>query len=235
MTAKAPTHCPGTHCHVCNDVGERYGWFGIVRLCPNCKGNCLETTEPAPASIATTKEILDLAKSAPARHGILTLLKGDEDIYRKWQRAALADDTVWPWLGRNQHFEFWDLRDNDWLQTLLMDSTETAILRLNTDRTGNSIDCGIWSLNRSEQQSAVASLLALVPGYCLRYGKEYIDGGCHATNEPSVRLHRKIFGEACGRFEKSRWDALRGEWVDGLSYRARIADVVKRYNPATDK
>lgn len=235
MTAKAPRHCPGTHCDVCKDFGFVASWLLGWKICPHCHGDCAAKIHVQAATEAPPQpEKVQVPQGNPDKPTIRTLLKGDEQVYQKWCRAALADDTVWPYIGTGTSFEFPDLPENNWYSTLLMDTTETAVLRMLNDRSHNNLNCAIWALNNQYRESAVASLLALVPSYCRRYDKAWITGGCHVSNTASLKMHRKIFGEPAGIFVQSRWNALEGRWEDGYDFRARIEEVMKRYNPAQD-
>jgi len=163
---------------------------------------------------------------------IKQLFKGDEALLKDWMDKAMLDDAVWPHLNAGQRYirPDWELKNDDWNFAFFLNGP--ALLKLFLDRSqGNTISCGLWCLKNSHDICYIAGLLSIVPGLCKRWGMNYLEGGCSANNEQSLRLHTKIFGDSCGSRVAYYWNPLTGCYETQLSFRGHIDDIMNRYNP----
>lgn len=149
------------------------------------------------------------------------LLKGDEKALQDWVRQAMKDQTVWPYFGGIKYCPIPELKEDDWQHVLLLDETETGLMKLAPDREGVTLHCSIWVLDAEKRPdgSGVASGSCSVVRAALREGlspgrlsrKQRAEHG--DAPEDFRRTVREIRGR---RLESPDWqvgDAVRVSWA----------------------
>jgi hypothetical protein len=155
---------------------------------------------------------------------IIFITSANKHLYDTWFSKAVTDETVWPYLSFQKRTSALTVENDDWNHSIFMDESCNAVLEWIPSRSNGMHDASVslWSLTGAHQRQAAGQLASALPAIAKRYGVAFVGAACHASNENSVRILTKRFGEPWGRCPANAWNGKIGSFEDSLHFRARL-------------
>ena len=123
-----------------------------------------------------------------------------------------ADPEIFPYLAVSQHWHHWKEHKDDWSEIMMINDSLTCILTITLERDKeNAMKIGLYSKNAFSAGRAIKTVKQLIT----RYNPKCISSSVHESNDRSVVLNTKIFGEPWGVEPCGAWNGSTGEW-EGL-------------------
>lgn len=139
----------------------------------------------------------------------MRLAKTDDVV--AFTHKHLNNPKIYPYLSTSTTFSFRDLRSDDWAGLCFVSEDLNCMLEVNFDRSrGMEFSVCLFSTTPFKAGKAILIVKDLIK----RYNPRAINSVVHHSNELSLRLHRKFFGDPWGTEEKYAWNSLRGEYED---------------------
>jgi hypothetical protein len=138
----------------------------------------------------------------------------------QWFEKAANNPHTRRWLSPRAHMTPPTIEENTWAVMHFLVGDALVTLRL--DRA--LMEASIVMYNSG---TIVEGAAALDEAYQIGYKSgpwRALRSACCVTNERSMKLNRKVFGEPWGISEKSAWDAGLAEWVDEAHFRRLRAE-----------
>ena len=132
-----------------------------------------------------------------------------------WFAKTANNPTTRRWLSPKTHMTPPTIAENTW--SVLHFMVGDALVTLRLERA--TMEAQIVMYNSG---TVADGALALDEAYKIGFKSgpwRALRSACCVTNERSMKLNRKIFGDPWGISAKSAWDAGLGDWVDEAHYR----------------
>lgn len=137
----------------------------------------------------------------------------DVDKFFRW---AIEDPDIYPYLSVDRYTGRDIVEEDDWKSLSFISECGKCYLRIVFDRcAGLDIKVALYSKSPILAGRAIEHLKKIIP----RYKPRAINSIVHGSNEKSIRIHKKIFGEPWGIEPSVAWNMGTGQYDDLLHFR----------------
>lgn len=141
-----------------------------------------------------------------------------EDISGFMAKAILNPD-IYPYLTVTKHLGNREPDDTDWHSITFVDNELDVYGKIDINRAcDNGFNVSLYGTNPYK----VGRAFKFIEDLIRRYDPMYIETVVHASNEKSIKINKKIFGEPWGVEPKGAWNMLKGEYEDLLHFRKNL-------------
>jgi hypothetical protein len=146
---------------------------------------------------------------------------------QEWHDAAVATPSVWRFMATSKFIDQPRPEDyaSDWSRIAFISDSGLTVLRAVIDRETDDYSIGLWSLaDGMRKRVEVGRACVMLRNVVLpAYGARTISTVVHATNEASLRIMGRIFGEPWGIEPLAGWDRGSGRMVDVHHFRRAVS------------
>jgi hypothetical protein len=138
-----------------------------------------------------------------------------------FMNKAMLDKEIYPYLSTTKTVSEITAQKTDWNYIYMVSENLSCLLKVTIDRPrDNEFSVSLYSKSAFQAGKCIAIIKDLVK----RYQPRAINSLVHASNEKSLHLHKKIYGEPWGIEKSVAWNSLKGEYEDLYCFRMILKD-----------